>query len=99
MMKEKQSALFGEIIDLRMCFSCKYLVDSRFNFFDELIDEIKKIKVFSISFLKAMMSEIASDFVKNNACCWSKMCRKFGAISLIAETYCLKERIEFIPTA
>jgi hypothetical protein len=32
---------FAKIKHMLMCFSCKYLVDSRFNFFDELIDEIK----------------------------------------------------------
>jgi len=41
-----------------MCVSCKYLVDSRFNFFDELIDEIKKIKVFLFSILIEITLEI-----------------------------------------
>ena len=58
MMKEKQSGHFSQISDLIMCFSCKYLVDSRFNFFDELIDEIKKIKVFLFSILIEITLEI-----------------------------------------
>lgn len=41
-----------------MCFSCKYLVDSLFNFFDELIDEIKKIKFFLFHFWLVLALEI-----------------------------------------
>jgi hypothetical protein len=50
---------------MNMYFLCKYLVDSRFNFFDELIDEIKKIKVFFILF-SVGSDERNSDCLKVN---------------------------------